>query len=187
MCSNMRIISGKFKGRRLDPPVTKWPTRPTMDFAREALFNVLQNQIDFESVEVLDLFTGTGSIALEFVSRGCKKVSCVDNFPKAVSYLKKVQKDLQIEAELQIVRNDAIKFLKSTPLSFDLIFCDPPYDYKWYEEIIRIVEERKLINNSGMLILEHDRNQRFENIHSFSSERKYGSSYFSFFSEFEEG
>ena len=162
----MRIISGKFKGRRLNPPLTKWNTRPTMDFSREALFNILENRFNLPSVKVLDLFGGTGSISLEFVSRGSQHVVYVDKNAACVQFLKGEAKSMGLAGELNLFRDDALRYLEKHEESYDIIFCDPPYDYSNYEPIYRIIFEKGLILNRGMLIFEHDKRKDFSHFPS---------------------
>lgn len=177
----MRIISGKFKGRKLNPPLAKWKTRPTMDFSREALFNILENRFDLSSVKVLDLFGGTGSVSLEFVSRGSQHVAFVDKNAACVQFLAGEAKHMGIAEELILFREDVLRFLEKQVEPFDIIFCDPPYDYPNYEPIYKIIFEKRLIMNGGMLIFEHDKKKDFSYLPYFSQVRKYGTSLFSFF------
>ncbi len=177
----MRIISGKFKGRKLNPPLAKWNTRPTMDFSREALFNILVNRYDLSEVKVLDLFGGTGSISLEFISRGCNAVVFVDLNPACIRYVATEAKVLEIASELKLIKDDALKFLGKQTEPFDIIFCDPPYDYPHYEIIHSVIFEKNLLKTSGLLIFEHDRKMDFSHLAFFMENRKYGGSHFSFF------
>lgn len=177
----MRIIGGKYKGRKFNPPLKKWRTRPTMDFTREALFNVLANDWDFNDISVLDLFGGTGSVSLEFVSRGVVDLVYVDKFHACVTFLKKVKSDLGINDEVLAIQSDAIKYIKRCNRTFDIIFCDPPYDYPSYQQLLELILNKKLLNDNGLLIMEHDQRTNFQASSAFSYSRKYGSSYFSFF------
>ena len=123
----MRIIGGKFKGRRFTPPAKNWRTRPTTDYAKEGLFNILINQIDFEDTKVLDLFCGTGNIAYECVSRGSTDVTCVDTFHACIKFVQETAKVLKLDNELVIIKSDVFKFIKKSNTQYDLIFADPPY------------------------------------------------------------
>ncbi len=175
----MRIIGGKLKGLRLNPP-TNLPVRPTTDLAKEALFNILYNQYDFEQIRVLDLFSGTGNISLEFASRGVNEVVAVDRDFGCFNYLKTVAKQYQLES-IKPYKADVFKFLESEPEPFDLIFADPPYDLPQITEIALKVFERNLVKPEGYLIVEHPSMKKLDNHPSFKEQRKYGSSSFSFF------
>ncbi|HPT32664.1 MAG TPA: RsmD family RNA methyltransferase, partial [Prolixibacteraceae bacterium] len=121
----MRIVSGKYRGRRLQPPVNL-PVRPTTDFAKEGLFNVLNNTLDYESLTVLDLFSGTGSIAFEFLSRGAVEVTAVDSNHRCIDFIKKTAADFGA-SNLKAVKSNSFVFLKHMVAKFDLVFADPPY------------------------------------------------------------
>lgn len=177
----MRIISGKFKGRILNPPLARWNTRPTMDFTREALFNILENKMDLTTVKVLDLFGGTGSVSFEFVSRGCQSIVYVDINPACLRYVEAEKKMFGISGELRLVRDDALRFLNRQVEKFDIVFCDPPYDYLHYEAVYNLIFEKNVLNTDGMLILEHNNKKHFNHLPYFVQLRKYGASYFSFF------
>jgi len=177
----MRIISGKFRGRRFDPPLKKCNTRPTMEVAKEALFNILYNSYDFENIKVVDLFGGTGSISLEFVSRGCKNVTWVENFYLCNQFIKKVKETLKINEELKLVKNDVIRFISTTNEKYDIIFADPPYNFKYSKKVIDMIFERELLNEGGVLVFEHDKRNDFSIFPNFSELKKYGTNRFSFF------
>ena len=121
----MRIVSGKYKSRRINAP-KNLPTRPTTDIAKEALFNVLNNNYYFEDISVLDLFAGIGSISLEFASRGTEHIISVDNHYACVKFIEATAKDL--DAEITVIKSDAFKFIEKSSLKVDVIFADPPYD-----------------------------------------------------------
>lgn len=152
-----------------------------MDQAREALFNVLANRIVFSEQKVLDLFGGTGSIGLEFISRGCSNVVFVDKFPGCVYYAQKLRKELNLEEIWTIRKADARKFLKNCTTRFTLIVMDPPYEYKYYDEVVDMVFEHGLLVRHGLLIVEHDSRQDFSLHGAFLEQRNYGESFFSFF------
>lgn len=177
----MRIVGGKFKGRRFNPPVGKWPTRPTTDFAREALYNILNNRIDFEEVVFLDLFCGTGSHCFEIISRGCTDATCVDNYPGCIQFITKTAKELGIEANLKIIRADIFKFLISVRSSYNLIFADPPYGLSQMHTLPDLIFQSEILAQDGIFILEHGTENTFFNHVYFREERKYGDSVFSFF------
>lgn len=175
----MRIISGEYKGKRLSPP-KNLPVRPTTDFAKEGLFNVLQNRLYFEDISVLDLFAGTGNISLEFASRGCKSVKSVDLNFKCVDFIKKTAKSLNFE-QLLAYKSNVFKFLTSNKESFDLVFADPPYDLEEIESIPNFVFENNKLKEDGILIVEHSKSTDFSNHERFTETRKYGNVNFSFF------
>lgn len=175
----MRIISGKYKGRRLQLP-KNYKARPTTDFAKENLFNVLNNMIEWEGCEALDLFAGTGSISLELVSRGCPKVICVEKYPPNYAFIEKAKDSLNA-SELSIYKTDAFKYLELTKDTFDIIFADPPYDLKVLSEVPRLILEKKLLRKGGIFIMEHSKEYDFSNLPLFKEKRVYGSVNFSIF------
>ncbi len=175
----MRIISGKFKARRLDVP-KNITARPTTDFAKEGLFNLLNNEIDFEDIDVLDLFAGTGSIGLEFVSRGATSVISVEQNEKHCAFIRKTKKKLEVD-NLYLIRQDVFRFLESTSKTFDVIFADPPYDLNNFDTIPNLVLSKNLLKENGFFILEHSGKKNFENHPQFAFHRKYGNVNFSFF------
>ncbi len=175
----MRIISGHFKARRLEVP-KNITARPTTDFAKEGLFNLLNNRIDFEGIEVLDLFAGTGSIGLEFISRGANSVISVEQNNKHCAFIRNTTKKLNID-NLFLIRQDVFKFIRSTSKQFDLIFADPPYDLENFDTIPNILLDKQLLKEDGLFILEHSSKKNFENHLLFESHRKYGNVNFSFF------
>lgn len=174
----MRIIAGELKGRRLYPPANL-PIRPTTDLARESLFNVLRNKIDFEEIEVLDLFAGTGSISFEFISRGVKRVTSVDINHKCIDFIKDSSLKLEVD-NLFTIKNDVFVFLGKSQLNFDLVFADPPYDLKQFDIIPDLIL-KSFIRPGGMLILEHSREHSFKKNKYFTEQRNYGKVNFSFF------
>ena len=175
----MRIISGKYKGRAIDPP-KNLRARPTTDFAKENLFNVLTNLIDFDESDVLDLFAGTGSISYEFASRGARSVTSVEINAVHYDFIRRTARELGCET-LYPVKANAFLYLKSCPKQFDVIFSDAPYDLEGSEEVVRLVLENGLLREGGILIFEHSRNTDFSNYSAFWQLRSYGSVQFSFF------
>jgi 16S rRNA (guanine(966)-N(2))-methyltransferase RsmD len=175
----MRIVSGIYRGRRLTPPVNL-PVRPTTDFAKEGLFNVLNNLVDFESLRVLDLFTGTGSIAFEFLSRGAIEVTAIDSNNRCVEFIKKTAETFGA-TNIKAVKSNSFVFIKHMVSTYDLIFADPPYDLERIESIPDLVFASDLLSQEGMLILEHSDRYKFEKHVNFASHRQYGSVNFSFF------
>ncbi len=176
----MRIISGKYKGRRITAP-KNLPIRPTTDRAKEALFNILRNQYHFPQLKVLDLFTGSGGIAYEFASRGSKDIQAVDkNFP-VIKFVKKISNEFDFP--IKVIKYDVARFLDKTTDRYDIIFADPPYDFS-VEELTLIIDkvfERNLLKTDGQLILEHIDRLDFSNHPHFKETRVYGLSKFSFF------
>ena len=176
----MRVISGIYKRRRFDVPRT-FKARPTTDFAKENLFNVLNNYIDFEEgVTALDLFAGTGSISIELVSRGCDRVISVEKDPAHHSFICKIMKEVQTDKCLPI-RGDVFKFINSGREQFDFIFADPPYALKELPEIPRLILEGDLLNEGGIFVFEHGKNYDFSDHPRFLEHRSYGSVNFSIF------
>jgi len=177
----MRIVSGKHKSKRITAP-RNLPVRPTTDMAKEALFNILNNKFYLDEISVLDLFSGIGSISLEFVSRGCKDVIAVDKHAGCIRFLQSTSDSL--EADITCIKGDGFKYLQDARKKFDFIFADPPYDLdqNQFESIIQIVFERELLNEHGLLVIEHRPKMILSDHISFQETRKYGSSAFSFFS-----
>ncbi|GHT18072.1 methyltransferase [Bacteroidia bacterium] len=175
----MRIISGKYKGRRLNVP-HNITARPTTDFAKEGLFNYLNNIIDFEQITLLDLFAGTGNISYEFVSRGCKQAIAVEFQKTQYDFILQTNKTLEINNML-VFRADVFTFLKSCKMNFDVIFADPPYELAGFDTIPKSVLDANLLNSDGIFILEHSASHNFENEPHFVHHRKYGNVNFSFF------
>ncbi len=175
----MRIISGIYRGRPLQPPMNL-PVRPTTDFAKEGLFNVLNNMIDFESLRILDLFTGTGSIAFEFLSRGAIEVMAVDSNHRCVDFIKK-NAILFGATNIQAVKSNSFVFIKHMAAKYDLIFADPPYDLDGIEALPDLIFSSSLLADDGMFVMEHSSGYSFEKHACFDSHRRYGSVNFSFF------
>lgn len=176
----MRIISGTHKGRRLIAP-KKLPVRPTTDFAKEALFNILNNHYYFDEVSVLDLFSGTGNISYEFASRGTKDITCVDAHSGCISFIQKTTKEFDLP--IDTFKMDVYQYLNKEVRSFDIIFADPPYDFsqKQLLNIVSIIFERNLISEQGVLIIEHSKHVELYELSYFSYDKQYGGSVFSFF------
>jgi 16S rRNA (guanine(966)-N(2))-methyltransferase RsmD len=175
----MRIIRGTHGGRKILAPANL-PVRPTTDLAKESLFNILDNHIYFEDIEVLDLFAGTGSISYEFASRGSKSVVAVDINPRCVGFIADTASKLNF-GQLRVIRTTAAGFLERTSARFDLIFADPPYDLEGIEGIAEVVFKRELLRENGWLIIEHDKSHDFSTFTGFFQQRNYGKVNFSFF------
>jgi len=176
----MRIISGKFKGRRITPP-KNLPVRPTTDMSKEALFNVLNNHFNFSELKILELFAGTGSISYEFASRGCSPILCVDGDMGCVNFIKKTSKEFDFD--ITAIKSDVFKFLEKHHGNYDIIFADPPYnlDQKEFETIIELIFEKELLDEEGMLVVEHSKYTKLDHMANFSFQKNYGGSVFSFF------
>ncbi len=178
----MRIISGKYKGKRLTAP-KKLPVRPTTDMAKEALFNILNNQYNFSELSILDLFSGTGNISYEFASRGAKNITAVDSHYACVGYIKSVATELDFSIET--IKSDVYSYLEKVTRKADIIFADPPYDFttEQFSRIAELVFKNELLNDNGVLIIEHSKHTSLEESPYFSNARKYGGSVFSFFNK----
>lgn len=176
----MRIIGGELKGR-LFKPGKNFKARPTTDFARENLFNILTNRIDFEELTVLDLFAGTGSITFEFASRGCRSVTTVEIDHVHYAFISSVIRQLELGSKVHLLRYDVLKFIPRCTETYDLVFADPPYQLKSLPEIPDLVFKHKLINPGGLLILEHGKSDNFSSHPNMFEQRVYGSVHFSFF------
>ena len=180
----MRIIGGKLKGLRLNPP-KNLPVRPTTDLAKEALFNILQNQAETEGAAVLDLFCGTGNLSLEFASRGAASVTAIDRSMDCLHYIRSVARQHGLE-QIKTFKADVFKYMELETDSYDLIFADPPYNLSRIPELPKLVFDRGLLKPGGLLIIEHQSMQNLGNHPAFVQQRKYGHSSFSFF-RMEEG
>lgn len=161
---------------------TNITARPTTDFARENIFNVLENMVDFEedAPEALDLFAGTGAVSLEFLSRGCRSVTSVEKAATQANFISKVVKQLG-DPNLHLVRGDALRYIQASPQSFDIVFADPPYDIPGFAEIPVKVLESKLLRPGSIFILEHSGKHDFSALPHFAEHRAYGSVNFSIF------
>ncbi len=175
----MRIISGKYKGRIINPP-HNLRARPTTDFAKENLFNVLENMVDIEECDVLDLFAGTGSVSYEFASRGAQSVTSVEINAVHYNFIRKTAAELGF-AKLYPVKANVFLYLKSTPKQFDIIFSDAPYDLTGSEEVMSLIFSRGLLREGGVLVFEHSKGVDFSKHPNFNQLRSYGSVQFSIF------
>lgn len=175
----MRIISGKYRGRAINPP-KNLRARPTTDFAKENLFNILNNLVDFEECDVLDLFAGTGSVSYEFASRGARSVTSVEINAVHHNFIKQTAAQLGID-NLYAVKANVFLYLKACNKQFDLIFSDAPYDLDGSEQVVKEVLEGDLLRPGGILIFEHSKKMDFSAFPGFTQLRSYGSVQFSFF------
>jgi 16S rRNA (guanine966-N2)-methyltransferase len=175
----VRIISGKHKGRRINPPAN-FKARPTTDYARESLFNILNNRVDFESINVLDLFSGTGSMSYEFASRGASAVHLVEKDHNHISFIRKMVNEMKID-NIKPIHIDVKAFLKTCSFKYDIVFADPPYNLEWLETLPDLVISSGVLNEEGFFILEHPKHLSFTSHKQFFEHRNYGSVNFSFF------
>ncbi len=176
----MRVISGIYKRRRFDVP-RSFKARPTTDFAKENLFNVITNNyMDFDDTKALDLFAGTGSISIELVSRGCAEVVSVEKDRAHYRFICKIMQEVGTEKCLPICA-DVFKFIRGGGGTYDFIFADPPYELKGIETIPDLIFENKLLKEDGLFVLEHGKQNSFEGHPYFVDKRVYGSVNFSFF------
>lgn len=176
----MRIISGKYKGRRVFPP-KGLPVRPTTDMSKEALFNVLNNHFNFEGLKILDLFAGTGNISYEFASRGSYPITSVDADFGCVKFIKQIA--AEYDFNIAAIKSDVFSFLEKNKTNYDIIFADPPYalDQKTFEKIVQMVFEKNALQEDGMMVIEHSKYTKLDHLIHFSFKKSYGGSIFSFF------
>ncbi|ALU27617.1 MULTISPECIES: RsmD family RNA methyltransferase [Myroides] len=176
----MRIISGKLKGRRISPP-KNLPVRPTTDMSKESLFNILNNHFNFSELTILDLFAGTGNISYEFASRGAESIVSVDGDMGCVNFIKKTAKELDLN--IIPLKSDVFKFIEKHQASYDIVFADPPYDFtqEQFEKILKDIFEKGLVDEQGMVVIEHSKFTKMDHLEHFSFEKNYGGSVFTFF------
>lgn len=177
----MRIISGSYRGKQIHPP-KNFKARPTTDFAKESLFNILLNHYDFEELDVLDLFAGTGSISYEFASRGARSLLAIEREHAHYTFIRNTCQQLEME-QVQVIRGDVFKYLLRPYQSFDIIFADPPYDHPLLDTLPDMIFKTEILAKNGSFILEHPGNYSFTSHNHFSEHRKYGGVNFSFFKQ----
>ena len=177
----MRIISGIFKGKQIRPP-GNFKARPTTDFSKESLFNILANHYDFEELDVLDLFSGTGSIAYEFASRGARSVVAVELAQAHFKFIQDTCSAMELE-QVTPIRTDVFRYLKKPYQSFDVIFADPPYDHPELAKLPDLVISTEILADGGIFILEHPGSYDFSAHHGFKQHRKYGGVNFTMFTK----
>lgn len=175
----MRIVGGSRRRRQIVPP-RGFRARPTTDFAKENLFNILQNEFDLESVEVLDLFSGTGSISFEFASRGAQRIVSIEMNPTHQRFISAMARELEFNT-IHSVKTNAFVYIKSIHDSFDIVFADPPYDMEGVETLPELIFAHGLVRPDGVFILEHSGDKDFSAYPHFDREKAYGSVHFSFF------
>ena len=175
----MRIISGKYGRRRFEVP-KNITARPTTDFARENIFNVLENLDGFEDKSACDLFAGTGAVSFEFLSRGCNYVTAVEKAPVQAAFIKKVAETLG-DDNIHIIKGDVFRFIEEDVRVYDYVFADPPYDHPRFEEIPELILNSRLVKPGSVVIIEHSKNRDFSSLPGFRQRRAYGSVNFSIF------
>lgn len=175
----MRIIRGKYGRRRFDVP-SNISARPTTDFARENIFNVLENLTDLEDADCLDLFAGTGAISFEFLSRECHHVTAVEKAATQWRFISQVAQRLNVD-NFTLIRGDVFRFVVTCTGKFDIIFADPPYDLPRFGEIPSLILGSKMLREGTIFVIEHSRNYDFSNLPHFLEHRVYGSVNFSIF------
>ncbi len=176
----MRIISGELGGRRINPPANMPHTRPTTDLAKGGLFNILQNNLDFEELKTLDIFGGTGSISYELASRGAEDCTIVEKDTAMYEFIKKTAQDLKL-TNFKVIKMDVFKYLDQCTEQFDFIFAGPPYALTTIDELPKKVVEKQLLKPGGWFVLEHTPRNKYENYPLFASARNYGTTIFSIF------
>jgi 16S rRNA (guanine966-N2)-methyltransferase len=178
----LRIIRGKLKSRRFSPP-KKFPSRPTTDFAKEGIFNILENRFSLQNLEILDLCAGTGNITLEFASREAGKIISVDNNYHCYAFIQKMIIENDLKDDVTVIKADIRDYLRRNEKEFDLIFIDPPYAYEssFYLHLLELIFEKNSLKRNGLLIIEHGKQTNLSNFHSFVEVRNFGNVYFSFF------
>ena len=175
----MRIITGKYGRRRFQVP-TNISARPTTDMARENIFNVLENWVDFEGLTALDLFSGTGAISFEFLSRGCASVTSVEKATTQYNFIRKVKQMLN-ENNLHQIKGDAFKFIETCSQKFDIIFADPPYDLPNFADVPGLILNSAMLKPATIVVVEHSKAYDFSQLPHFSQKRTYGKVNFSIF------
>ncbi len=176
----MRIISGIHGGRRISPPTNMPHTRPTTDIAKEGLFNIIQNNLDIESLKTLDLFGGTGCISYELASRGATEQTIVEKDPKMYAFIQKTTEVLNFK-HINIVKQDVFSFMQFTKEKYDFIFAGPPYALTTIDELPRMVFKQELLNKGGWFVLEHTPRNDYKKFEYYNKERNYGTTIFSIF------
>lgn len=176
----MRIIKGKLKSRRFSVPKS-FPSRPTTDFAKEGLFNILNTRLNLEGIDVLDLCAGTGNISLECISQGANSVTSVDQNYNCVKFIRETAEKFEVEKSIRVFKSEAVKFTTQCTTKFDLIFSDPPFKDDFHTALIDSIFEHGLLKEDGLLIIEHGKYTKLENHPRFIEMRTFGNVLFSFF------
>lgn len=176
----MRIIGGDYRGKTIKTH-NSFNERPTTDYARESLFNILNNSYYFDDIKVLDLFAGTGAISYEFMSRGTREIMAVDMNKKYTDFIEKHSMEIFKEEIILVITADGFEFIKNHPLDFDVIFADPPYKMEKIDTLPDLVFANKYIKEDTLFILEHSKYYNFRDHKYFQKEKKYGHVHFTFF------
>jgi 16S rRNA (guanine966-N2)-methyltransferase len=176
----LRIIRGILKSRRFSTP-KKFPSRPTTDYAKEGIFNILENRYTLQNLEILDLCAGTGNISLEFASREAGNITSVDTNYNCVKFIEDLINEHDLKKVMQVYKSDVRDFLRKTEKQFDIIFADPPYDMSFHPEILSIINDKKMLKENGICIIEHGRQTDLSKFENFVETRKFGNVHFSFF------
>lgn len=176
----MRIISGIFGGRKITPPASMPHTRPTTDIAKEGLFNILQNNLEFEDLKTLDLFGGTGCISYELASRGVPNLTIVEKDNVMYDFIKKTSEQIGIE-NFRLIKSDVFKFIETCTEKFDFIFAGPPYALGNIDDLPKKIFEKGLLNPKGWFVLEHTPRNDYKKFDHYKTERNYGTTVFSIF------
>lgn len=177
----MRIIGGEHGGRKFTPPAKMPHTRPTTDIAKEGLFNILGNRLDFSSLKTLDLFGGTGNISYELASRGARDLTIVEKDPVMYAFIKKTAETLRI-TQLRVIKMDVFRFIEQCNEQYDLIFAGPPYALSNIDDLPERILKKELLSENGIFVLEHTPRNAYSDFPGFIAERNYGSTVFSLFS-----
>jgi len=177
----MRIVGGEFGGRRFNPPA-KIPARPTTEVAKEGLFNILNNMLDFEGLKTCDIFGGTGSISYELASRGAIDLTLIERDPTSIRFIKETSKTLGILDKMHIIQGDVFTFIKQCQDAYDFIFAGPPYALETIDDIPRLIFEKNMLTADGIFVLEHTPRNDYQQDPNFIKMKNYGTTVFSFFS-----
>lgn len=178
----MRIVGGEHGGRKFNPPSKMPHTRPTTDVAKEGLFNILQNQLDFSELKTLDLFGGTGSISYELASRGTTDLTIVEKDASMYDFIKKTSAALRLE-NFKVIKMDVFRFIQQCAEKFDFIFAGPPYALTNIDDLPKLIFEKQLLRKNGWFVLEHTPRNDYKSFAHYSAERNYGTTVFSIFIE----
>ena len=178
----MRIIGGELGGRKINPPSKMLFTRPTTDIAKEGLFNVLQNNLDFSELKTLDLFGGTGSISFELASRGSQNLTVVEKDRKMFDFIQDTSKELKL-VNFKVIRMDVFKFIEQSQEKFDFVFAGPPYALRNIDDLPRLIFQKQLLQAGGWFVLEHTPRNEYKEFAFYRTQRNYGTTVFSIFIE----
>jgi len=178
----VRIISGNYRGKKITAP-SGLPVRPTTDYAKTGLFNILSARYNLKQLKIADLFSGTGSLTYEFISRGCREVTAVDRDAGCIRFIRKMLEELHAPETISAIRGDALEWLKATGDKFDLIVADPPFTETPAGAITEMVFSRSILRNGGLLIIEHATGNDLSSLTGYRESRKYGAVTFSFFAD----